>query len=152
VKEKKQSPLHSSNSSLDFKMAGQNLLPAFPAANSPQRLQVTGRAKVALKPGRSLMDWIRLGRSSQDLNGFNGKTMDISVEELAKHTKQEDAWIAIRGNTNVLPCSIDDFNLNEKRPKDVSMNPSKLVSATGVKLVYPDEVCAEIANKFYQNM
>ena len=55
-------------------------------------------------------------------------------------------------NTNVLPCSIDDFNLNEKRPKDVSMNPSKLVSATGVKLVYPDEVCAEIANKFYQNM
>ena len=55
-------------------------------------------------------------------------------------------------NENVLPCSIDDFNLNEKRPKDVSMNPSKLVSATGVKLVYPDEVCAEIANKFYQNM
>ena len=55
-------------------------------------------------------------------------------------------------NTNVLPCSIDDFNLNEKRPKDVSMNPSKLVSATGVKLVYPDEVCAEIANKFYKNM
>ena len=55
-------------------------------------------------------------------------------------------------NTNVLPCSIDDFDLNEKRPKDVSMNPSKLVSATGVKLVYPDEVCAEIANKFYQNM
>lgn len=104
VKEKKQSPLHSSNSSLDFKMAGQNLLPAFPAANSPQRLQVTGRAKVALKPGRSLMDWIRLGRSSQDLNGFNGKTMDISVEELAKHTKQEDAWIAIRGKVyNVTP-------------------------------------------------
>jgi dTDP-4-dehydrorhamnose reductase len=55
-------------------------------------------------------------------------------------------------NTNVLPCSIDDFNLNEKRPKDVSMNPSKLVSATGVKLVYPDEACAEIANKFYKNM
>ena len=55
-------------------------------------------------------------------------------------------------NENVLPCSIDDFDLNEKRPKDVSMNPSKLVSATGVKLVYPDEVCAEIANKFYQNM
>ena len=55
-------------------------------------------------------------------------------------------------NTNVLPCSIDDFNLNEKRPKDVSMNPSKLVSSTGVKLVYPDEACAEIANKFYKNM
>ena len=102
MKEKKQSPLHSSNSSLDLKMAGQNLLPAFPAANSPQRLQVTGRAKVALKPGRSLMDWIRLGRSSQDLNGFNGKIMDISVEELAKHTKQEDAWIAIRGNTSII--------------------------------------------------
>ncbi|XP_076076917.1 cytochrome b5 reductase 4-like isoform X2 [Mytilus galloprovincialis] len=85
-------------------MAGQNLLPAFPAANSPQRLQSTGRAKVALKPGRSLMDWIRLGRSNQDLNGFKGSTMDISVEELTKHNKQEDAWIAIRGKVyNVTP-------------------------------------------------
>ncbi|XP_063403190.1 cytochrome b5 reductase 4-like isoform X1 [Mytilus trossulus] len=102
--EKKQSPSHSSNSSVDFKMAGQNLLPAFPAANSPQRLQSTGRAKVALKPGRSLMDWIRLGRSNQDLNGFKGSTMDISVEELTKHNKQEDAWIAIRGKVyNVTP-------------------------------------------------
>jgi dTDP-4-dehydrorhamnose reductase len=53
-------------------------------------------------------------------------------------------------NVNILPCSIDDFNLNEKRPKDVSMNPSKLVSFTGIELVHPNEACKEIVSKFYK--
>jgi len=41
-------------------MAEQTL---FPAANSPQRQMKgeTGRKKVELPRGRSLMDWIRLG-------------------------------------------------------------------------------------------
>jgi dTDP-4-dehydrorhamnose reductase len=55
-------------------------------------------------------------------------------------------------NVNILPCSIDDFNLNEKRPKDVSMNPSKLVSFTGIELVHPKEVCKEIVSKFYKKI
>jgi len=54
-------------------------------------------------------------------------------------------------NISTIPCSIDDFNLKERRPKDVSMNPSKLVSFTGINLLYPDEVCAKIVNKFYKN-
>jgi len=49
--------------------------------------------------------------------------------------------------TKVISCSIDDFNLNETRPKDVSMNPQKLISTTGIKLISPDEVCKIIANK-----
>ena len=50
---------------------------SFAAENSPQRANSLGsfniRAKVVpLKPGRSLMDWIRLGKSSQDLAGTGG--------------------------------------------------------------------------------
>ncbi|KAL5009724.1 hypothetical protein ScPMuIL_012029 [Solemya velum] len=84
------------------KMASQQFLgPQFPAANSPQRIQSSNtlkpRNKVVLKPGHSLMDWIRLGHSGQDLTGVNGKIMDISQEELEKHNKPNDAWTSLRG-------------------------------------------------------
>ena len=80
----------------------------FPAASSPQRLTASSanagssnllkpRAKIALQPGRSLMDWIRLGRSGQDLTGVGGKVLNVSHKELAKHNKLDDAWCAIRG-------------------------------------------------------
>ncbi|XP_076466396.1 cytochrome b5 reductase 4-like isoform X2 [Babylonia areolata] len=81
----------------------------FPAANSQQRLSAgaspsLGRNKVMLKPGRSLMDWIRLGRSSQDLTGVGGKVLTVTKEELSKHNKPEDAWIALRGKVyNLTP-------------------------------------------------
>ena len=52
-------------------------------------------------------------------------------------------------NVSVVPCSIDDFELNEKRPKDVSMNPSKLIAATGIKLVSPEESCRNIVKRYY---
>lgn len=74
----------------------------FPAENSPQRANSAGsfniRAKVVpLKPGRSLMDWIRLGKSGQDLAGTGGITHTVTVEELSKHNTEHDAWISIRG-------------------------------------------------------
>lgn len=74
----------------------------FPAENSPQRANSAGsfniRAKVVpLKPGRSLMDWIRLGKSGQDLAGTGGITKTVTVEELSKHNAEHDAWISIRG-------------------------------------------------------
>ena len=50
---------------------------------------------------------------------------------------------------NIIPCSIDDFALNEKRPKDVSMDPSKLVNATGIKLITVEESCEKIVERAY---
>lgn len=43
------------------------------------------------------MDWIRLGSSGIDLAGTKGAIIKVSHQELAKHNKQNDAWMAIRG-------------------------------------------------------
>uniref|UniRef100_A0AAG5DSF7 Cytochrome-b5 reductase n=1 Tax=Anopheles atroparvus TaxID=41427 RepID=A0AAG5DSF7_ANOAO len=55
------------------------------------------RNKTALKPGHSLMDWIRLGNSGTDLTGTGGRIQPVSHAELAKHDRLDDAWMAIRG-------------------------------------------------------
>ncbi|XP_058117878.1 cytochrome b5 reductase 4 [Anopheles ziemanni] len=55
------------------------------------------RNKTALKPGHSLMDWIRLGNSGTDLTGTGGRVQPVSHAELAKHDRLDDAWMAIRG-------------------------------------------------------
>jgi hypothetical protein len=55
------------------------------------------RNKVALQPGRSLLDWIRLGKSGTDLTGVGGRLMDVTTEELAKHCTVNDAWTALKG-------------------------------------------------------
>ncbi|XP_076281835.1 cytochrome b5 reductase 4 isoform X2 [Lasioglossum baleicum] len=55
------------------------------------------RNKTALAPGHSLMDWIRLTNSGDDLTGVGGVSQIVSLSELANHNKQNDAWIAIRG-------------------------------------------------------
>lgn len=55
------------------------------------------RNKTALKPGRSLMDWIRLTNSGADLSGVGNRPRDVTPEELAEHNKRNDAWMAIRG-------------------------------------------------------
>ncbi|XP_064303768.1 cytochrome b5 reductase 4 isoform X5 [Phalacrocorax carbo] len=77
---------------------------AFPAPASQQRVAADSRAKVPLKPGRSLMDWIRLTKSGKDLTGLKGRLIEVTEDELAKHNKKEDCWICIRGFVyNVTP-------------------------------------------------
>ena len=55
------------------------------------------RNKVALAPGRSLMDWIRLTNSGADLTGVGGRRRDVNKEELARHCRPGDLWMALRG-------------------------------------------------------
>lgn len=50
---------------------------------------------------------------------------------------------------DVIPCSIHDFPLRERRPLDVSMRPDKLVDATGVAIRDAETACAEIAALAY---
>ncbi|XP_038568248.1 cytochrome b5 reductase 4 isoform X1 [Micropterus salmoides] len=80
---------------------------SFPAASSPQRVAPSGqsgRNKVALKPGHSLMDWIRFSKSGKDLTGLRGRLIEVTQEELQKHNTREDCWTCIRGMVyNVTP-------------------------------------------------
>ena len=55
------------------------------------------RNKTALKPGRGLLDWVKLGNSGVDLAGTKGRLIDVSTSELAKHNKRNDAWMALKG-------------------------------------------------------
>lgn len=55
------------------------------------------RNKCALKPGHSLLDWIRLSNSGEDLSGQRGRITPITLDELAKHKYRNDAWLAING-------------------------------------------------------
>ncbi|XP_030381739.1 cytochrome b5 reductase 4 [Scaptodrosophila lebanonensis] len=66
---------------------------------SPSNGSATGnpRNKCALKPGYSLMSWIRLCKSGTDLSGTAGKILPVTNEELARHNNVNDAWLAIRG-------------------------------------------------------
>ncbi|XP_066540252.1 cytochrome b5 reductase 4 [Hoplias malabaricus] len=76
-----------------------NIPQSFPAVSSQQRVSPAGqpRNKVALKPGHSLMDWIRLTKSGRDLTGLKGQLIDVTEEELKKHNTRNDCWTCIRG-------------------------------------------------------
>ncbi|KAL1464890.1 hypothetical protein WDU94_004497 [Cyamophila willieti] len=67
--------------------------------SSLQASSATGnpRNKTALKPGHSLMDWIRLGNSGTDLTGVKGQRLLVTREQLAQHNKENDVWMCIRG-------------------------------------------------------
>jgi cytochrome-b5 reductase len=56
------------------------------------------RNKVALKPGHSLMDWIRLCNSGVDMSGCGGASTDVSPQLLASHNNvNSKPWTAING-------------------------------------------------------
>ncbi|XP_047217981.1 cytochrome b5 reductase 4 isoform X3 [Girardinichthys multiradiatus] len=59
---------------------------------------------VALKPGHSLMDWVRFAKSGKDLTGLRGRLIEVTQDELQKHNKRDDCWTCIRGMVyNVTP-------------------------------------------------
>ncbi|XP_011502582.1 PREDICTED: cytochrome b5 reductase 4 [Ceratosolen solmsi marchali] len=68
-----------------------------PSTSSSASSTEIPRNKIALARGHSLMDWMRLGASGQDLSGVGSQFLVVTPSELAKHNKQNDAWIAIRG-------------------------------------------------------
>ncbi|UJR26276.1 hypothetical protein I4U23_007616 [Adineta vaga] len=62
------------------------------------------RAQVALAPRHGLMDWIRKMNDTPNISGTNGKLLNVTEEELAKHNKKTDCWIAIAGSVyNITP-------------------------------------------------
>ena len=74
----------------------------------PHSQQISGSAtgnprnKVALGRGFSLMDWVRLTKSGKDLSGVGGpmvkgKPREVTRQELRKHRKRQDAWMALNG-------------------------------------------------------
>lgn len=67
---------------------------------------MSGRSKVPLAQGHSMMDWNRLGTSGKDLKGVKGasRSLKITLAELRLHATPDDAWMAIRGLVyNVTP-------------------------------------------------
>ena len=57
---------------------------------------------MALGRGFSLMDWVRLTKSGKDLSGVGGpmvrgRPREVTRQELRKHRKRQDAWMALNG-------------------------------------------------------
>lgn len=81
----------------------------FPAANSAQRA-APGRAKIALEPGHSPLDWAALNSTKKtELRGLPpgappAQFLKVPHEELKKHKTKEDAWTCINGKVfNISP-------------------------------------------------
>lgn len=80
-------------------------------------IQGNPRNKCALKPGHSLIDWIRLGSSGCDLTGTKGIIKPVSLAELQLHCKKDDAWLAIRGKVYNVTHYMD-FHPGGKKKRD----------------------------------
>lgn len=55
-------------------------------------------------------------------------------------------------NIKVMPCSIHDFELREKRPLNISMIPDKLIKSTGMKLSDVEYICEKIVRRKFQRL
>lgn len=82
------------SNSLSAKPAGSFLLPSSGGGGNATG---SGRNKVALRPGFSLMGWVRHSAGAEDLSGIKGPRIEVTLEELKKHDQPDDCWMAIRG-------------------------------------------------------
>ena len=74
---------------------------SFPMAESAQVASSSSssakRKKVRLAPGHSQLDWMKRTTSGEDMNGAGGAVRKISMEEVALHNTEDDAWMVISG-------------------------------------------------------
>lgn len=57
---------------------------------------MSGRSKVPLAPGHTMMDWNRLANSFASSRKGGGRAK-ITMAELRQHATEDDAWMAVRG-------------------------------------------------------
>lgn len=75
---------------------------------SDTRAPTKARAKVALKPGFHLADWMRLTKMGNDLSGLKGGPLrQITKEELAEHSSRYDCWTSYHGKVYNLTTYMD---------------------------------------------
>ncbi|WWD18721.1 hypothetical protein CI109_103175 [Kwoniella shandongensis] len=68
-----------------------------PASGSTEKKEKKKRAKVALTPGHSALDWARLTSSGEDLRQTGGGFLRVTMAELKEHNTVDDAWSAFNG-------------------------------------------------------
>lgn len=72
----------------------------------------------------------------------------------ARHELLDMVIASVRRYRKIEPvieyCSIDDFPLREKRPKNVSMRPDKLIKATGLGITSTEDVCRMIVDDYFR--
>ncbi|KAJ8605571.1 hypothetical protein CTAYLR_000152 [Chrysophaeum taylorii] len=63
------------------------------------------RREKGVKPGFSLMDWIRLTEHAKDLAGLKGgRPRAVTMEDVAQHKTEFDAWTILNGRVyNLTP-------------------------------------------------
>jgi len=63
------------------------------------------RQKVPVIAGYSQMAWVFLGKKNPDLAGLKGQRPgNLTMEEVKKHKKKDDAWMVLRGKVyNITP-------------------------------------------------
>ena len=64
----------------------------------------------------------------------------MTVAEVARH---------IPVTSEIVECSIDDFNLLEPRPKNVSMIPAKVMKATGLAIKPIEPICRDMVDGYF---
>ena len=55
-------------------------------------------------------------------------------------------------DVDIEPCSIDDFDLAEPRPKDISMRPDKIIAATGITITPTSVICDRVVDDHFSKV